>query len=304
MATPTPYIQPQDYAAYGVPAGATAAQVLTASQLLDAYLKRPEGLLYGVDANGAPSYMLNESPTYSLTLAAPIVPSQVAQKVAVTGPQFSVKIGDVVMCDVADNTKCEALVVLAIDSAGITFKSAQYAHAIGGTLSGGLLIVEERKLPQDRPITRTSRTPIANMPAGTGRYGYQRRGDDYGTSVDTFNLLAVMSTFGGPPAWEVFIPDSNNLNPDTGEVWIPAGILLSYYTDVRMSYVSGFTYDSLPGAIKIATAQLVGAVMQGPLIGNVKAQQAGGTKLEWFAASQMSDDVKLLVDQYCLKGFY
>lgn len=294
---PSNYLQAADYATYGAPASTTTAQVQQASTLIDTYLKRPEGLIYGVDSVGNPAYMLNKPPMCALTLGTALAPGQ-AVTATVTGPTMGIQIGDVFTAEVNNSGNCENLVVNAVNGQQVQFAQVGLNHAIGATLTGGLLITEQRTMVNDRPITRVARWPIANMPSGVGRYGYLRRSDDGYSNVNTYNALAVMTKFGGPPSWEPFTPQANSIDPITGTLWIPAGVLLAYYTEVRVHYVAGWTYATLPDDIKYAVAQLVFAQQQAPLIGNVRAQQAGGTRLEYFAASQLNDDIKSLLEPY------
>ena len=68
----TPYLSPAEYAAYGI-SDAAAGQVARATRLVDAYLGRPEGLLYSLDAGGLPAWHTNATPTSTFTLTADTV---------------------------------------------------------------------------------------------------------------------------------------------------------------------------------------------------------------------------------------
>lgn len=299
---PSVYIQPNDYATYGLAANTTQQQVQQASQMVDSYLKRPEGLLYGVDANGAPAYMLSKTPSAQLSAADGIQPG-VAVTVALSGPLGMLQAGDVLLVDAANAGVTEAVQVQAIVGRNVTFTSVQFAHAAGCTLQAGMCITETKKLPANLPMTRVSRTPIAQALSGVGRYGYGRRGDDYNDSMNQFNLLAVMTNFGGPPPFEIFTPQASGMNSDTGELWIPAGVLLAYYTEIRFHYIAGFTYATLPDEIKQAVALTVYAMQQSAPKGNVQIEQAGGSKLQFFKASALSDDVKEMLKPWVARVY-
>src|SRR5438445_755685 len=97
---PTAYLSPGDLDDYGV-AGATKAQIIEASNLIDAYLKRPEGLQWVPDYAGLPCYMAALSPSLSLPIAAGIgagtnvvVPLPAGFSMSITGT-----VGNVVILD-------------------------------------------------------------------------------------------------------------------------------------------------------------------------------------------------------------
>jgi len=278
------YLQGSDLAAFGV-ANATGAQITAASALIDAHLARREGLLYGVDGNGAPAYMLGLNPSLTLALTTAIAPGSAVQA-AVTGPAAMLRPGSVLIADQATPSITEALVVQSVNGQIVTFANVQFAHAAGAQLLDGLVITEQRIMPQNRPITQVSRTPIVAALSGVGRYGYQRRGDDGFGNMDTYNLLAVMSKFGGPPAWEPFTLQANSIDPQTGQLWIPAGVMLAYYTEVRVSYIAGWTYASLPYEIKQACANIINnqTALQG-IPGTVQKAQTGAGSLTRFAVT-------------------
>jgi hypothetical protein len=301
---PSIYLESADYAAYGVP-NATSAQVQQASAQIDAYLDRREGLVWAPDGNGNPCYMAGMNPSLSLTLGSAIAPGK-SVVVNLVGPAAMLKVGSVLIADVANTAVTEALVVQAIDGQQVTFTNVLFAHAQGATLADGLTIVEQRTMPEDRPITMVAQTPVMSILSGVGRYGYMRRGLDAVGSIDTYNLLAVMSKFGGPPAWEVWTPQANSCEPETGTVWVPAGVLLAYYTEVRMHYVAGWTYATLPAQVKQACANIVSniAAVSG-MPGTMQRLQAGDTTMQRFANQPgilnsfiMDDDTKALLAPY------
>ncbi|WP_155644144.1 hypothetical protein [Burkholderia cepacia] len=301
---PSTYLQASDYAQFGVPS-ASAAQVLQASAQIDAFLARPEGLIWAPDGNGNPCYMAAPNPALSLKLGAGISPGQ-SVVVNLVGPTTMLKVGDVLIADTGTPTITEALTIQAIIGQQATFTNVQFAHAAQATLQTGLTIIEQRTMPEDRPITMLAQTPIMALLSGVGRYGYMRRGQDGVGSIDTYNLLAVMSKFGGPPAWEVWTPQANSCEPETGTVWVPAGVLLAYYTEVRINYVAGWTYASLPSEIKQACANIVKNIAAtAGMPGTMQKMQAGDTAMQRFANQAgalnsfvVDDDTKLLLAPY------
>ena len=138
---------------------------------------------------------------------------------------------------------------------------------------------------------------------GSGRYGYGRRGDAGNYNVDDFNLLAALSKFGGPPAWEIWDAANSGIDPHTGQLWIPAGVMLAYYSEVKVRYVAGFSTSNVPESVKMACAQLVSALQMNPMFGNVKSMRAGESAIENFTSSNLSEDVKAMLQAWVVRSF-
>jgi hypothetical protein len=299
-------LRPGDYATFGVP-NATTAQVVQASVLLDAHLRRPEGLIWVADGSGQPCYMQSLSADLTLVAAQDIAPGQNVG-VNVTGPLLALQMGDVVVLDRLNPDICEACVIGQISGSApgplnASLRSVMFLHESGCLMEYGLNILEQKFMPKDRPVTTLSRTPTIRVISGTGRYGYGRRGDAGNYNVDDFNLLAAMSKFGGPPAWEIWDPSNAGIDVGTGQLWVPAGIMLAYYSEIKVRYIGGFANANLPDAVKLATAQLVTAMMMNPMYGAVKSMRAGETSVQNFVASNLSDDVKGALMRYQVNAF-
>ncbi len=298
------YLQGADLTAFGVP-NATGAQIQQASSQIDVFLQRREGLLWMPDANGMPCYMAGMSPELALALTAPIAPGENVTA-TVSGPTAMLQPGAVLIADRATQASTEALVVRSVTGQSVIFANVQFAHAASAPLETGLTIVEQRTMPENRPLTMLAQTPVMNLISGVGRYGYMRRGQDSVGSIDTYNLLAVMSKFGGPPAWEAWTPQANNIDPQTGAVWVPAGVLLAYYTEVRMHYVAGWKYTGLPSDIKQACANIIANIAATAGIPTTAQKVAAGdTSFQRFNAQPgvlssliLDDDTRALLLPY------
>jgi hypothetical protein len=297
-----PYLQPVDCIGFGVP-NATPAQVQQASLLIDGYLKRPKGLVWVADSTGRPSYMANATPDMTWVSAAAIQPGD-GVVVPVTGaPIYPEIIGRVVVLDQGSETTCETCIITAINTptlGTITLHRVQFEHTtLPVQLLGGLQIFEERSLPQDRSISRVGQWPIANVISGLGRYSYGRRSQQVEGNYSEFNLLAILQQFGGPPSWVPLDTQQLGVNPITGELWIPAGLLLAYYSDVRLYYVAGWQQSDIPFAIKQACANIISG-MSASVIGNtaLKAFSVAGVNVQRFAPTNIDDDTKQMLNPY------
>ena len=95
--------------------------------------------------------------------------------------------------------------------------------------------------------------------SASGRYGYGRR-DQQNLSPDLnygANILQVAAFFGGPPQWTGIDASMVDYYDVVGEWWVPAGLYLSQYTEVAISYNSGWDPRRLPRNIKHACAAIV-----------------------------------------------
>lgn len=268
------YISPNDYARYGLPSTVTQIQVFEASAYIDSYVRRPEGLAWKPDYTGNPAYMDGLSPTMTLTLANPI--SAGSNVVATVTPAWNTPdtVGTVFVIDRATampgysgTNVCEvtpaslAAPSLSLQNNQIVLATVTQPHAAGALLEAGLVIEETRPMLHERSLTRITRTHFARLISGVGRYGYGRKSDVVKGTYNEVNLLATLSTFGGPPQWNPFDVNQTSVDIMTGEVWVPAGILLAYFTDVRLYYLAGFSAFNIPDPIKRACARVVSNII-------------------------------------------
>ncbi len=296
---------PIDFETYGVPLTSTS-HVMRASLLIDHYLRRPEGCIYGVDANGQPAYMVAKAPTLVYTYAGTILPGQ---QVVVPLPGYigtpvgdnDSYIGEVVIIDRLLSSVCEACTVHSAANGLLTLDNVQFTH-VGSptlvTLEFGMTILEELLMPNQRSVTRLAEWPIAKLMSGVGRYGYARRTDQMLGYFYDANLIATLSAFGGPPSWLRFFTPASSINAETGELWVPAGTLLAYYTDIKMRYVGGWSAATLPSQIKVACATIVDAMSTAPMGPQIRRFNAGKTQIERFADTVLDPDIKSMLRPY------
>ncbi|APR40507.1 hypothetical protein [Paraburkholderia sp. SOS3] len=227
--------------------------------------------------------------------------------VDVSGPTAMLQVGDCVVLDRANEDLVEAVQITSINGQQLTLgttaanvpNGVMFEHAAGCTMETGLLITEKRYLPKNRSEISLAKVPVARIVGGTGRYGYGRRGDQASYNTDNFNLLASLMKFGGPPAWEIWPANTAaGIEAETGQVWVPAGIMLAYYSEIKARYVAGFQYSNLPSVVKMACAQIITSLAALPPLGNVRMYQAGDTKIEQFTASLFGEDVKAMLGPY------
>lgn len=102
-------------------------------------------------------------------------------------------------------------------------------------------------------------TRLSPLLSASGWYGYGRRGDSRRYIDSPFGgaLIGIVNNFGGPPAWQAIAVEQTEFNVRTGEIWVPAGLYLSNYSEIKVRYNAGFDPRTIPPAIKHACAALV-----------------------------------------------
>jgi hypothetical protein len=213
-------------------------------------------------------------------------------------------VGDVVILDRGNASACEACVIQSTQYDSITLHKVVYAHAASATLDFGLVIREQKTLPAKRSLTRVASWPIVRIHSGLGSYRYGRRSEQQAGLYADQSVLALMQTFGGPPEWIPWDPRAADFSEITNEVWVPSGIFLAYYSDVRIFYVAGFSQANIPPIIKQVTANIIAAGLNTQnMAGGIKVAKAGDTMLQRFTATVIDADTKQELDQYKARRF-
>lgn len=116
---------------------------------------------------------------------------------------------------------------------------------------------------------------LSGIVSASGRYGYTRQDMSiaYPDLFAFINPLNLVTMFGGPAPWVPIDVMNTDYDPKTGEVWVPAGLQLQRYSEVLMTYNSGYDPRAMPGAIKRITAACVK---------NILAKGAGTTGMRSF----------------------
>jgi hypothetical protein len=303
---PSQYLQIGDAATYGLPNTTQVSDIINASAVIDAYLGRTEGLVWQPDFNGLPCYMAGLNPSYATTLPVALTAGQAA---TFAYPPVTVGsanlIGETLVIDRAGTCEIVSITGVNAQAGTITITAPATSHAQGVTLEQGMTITEERAIAPKRSTTRTSRFPVTRLVSGCGRYSYGRRSDQVAGLYNDVNLVAAVQTFGGPPIWIPFDVRSADVRAATGEVWVPAGLLLAYYTDVCLRYVAGYPVAGLPPAIKQACANIIASTQASQYApAAFKVAQAGGTKFERWSESQIDADTRNLLEPFRQKLFF
>ena len=279
------YLQSADYAAFGVP-DATVAQVAAASRVFDTFIGKPEGLLWTPDFNGAPAFMTNLTPTLSyanVTVAA-------GTGVILTLPYgtFGLQsVGDVVIFDKAGT--CEACVITAAAGSTITLAYVNANHN-AVTMDFGLTISEEV-----RGRMRLSRSPVANILCGFGRYSYDRELRNLSSGFDDFEALLI-TDYGtsGVSNWNQLDTTLWDVNNVTGVIRMP----FHRHEVIRLRYVAGWSQANLPDLVKQCVANIIRNLIDGEIPANIKSVKAGDSTIVNFNSSLIDDDTRQMAQAF------
>jgi hypothetical protein len=114
----------------------------------------------------------------------------------------------------------------------------------------------EEQLPvaEDRYTIQLSVTPVLKLLAVNGRFTPGRRNNRRLTSGG-LDYLTIAAVSGSPPRWTPLDINGIDLVPATGEAWLPTGLFLISWSQVRVSYIAGF--PTIPNRVKMALAEIL-----------------------------------------------
>lgn len=311
---PNQYILSADYAAFGLPNTTTQQQVIMASLIIDNYLNKPAGLLYEVDINGNPIYMSGLNPDFTLTATSSIAPGN-SVTIPVTGALSALNsgstYGQTVVIDRGNSALQESCVIQSIDLVNrtVTLAHVQFSHASGILLETGLSIFEERFLQSARSVCNVSYTPVRMILAAQGTFTYPRHGDSIAYSYNTISPFAFFAQLNDEPIYQVMDATAVQFNSVSGIVYLPNSFYGNFYNDVRIYYIAGWTYTSLPASIKQACALIVNLGNSTNISDNVVSPitkyRAGGTEIDFANAKNstatifyQNNSIASLLDPY------
>ncbi len=151
---------------------------------------------------------------------------------------------------------------------------------------------ERNRLPDGRPVTRATYTPLAVAQGQQTPFLSVRARHGIPRGPNSLTLAEMVAPFGGPPAWVDLDPAQVEYNAATGEIWLPAGIFGVPFTDVELTYTAG--HAQVPEAVKLACAQIIRNVESHPAA-NVSGAQLDRLQLEYFAGSLLDEDTRRLL---------
>lgn len=107
-------------------------------------------------------------------------------------------------------------------------------------------------------------------------------------------LSALSCPYPGQLSWQTM---AGGLLEGTDDYLLPDSVAYSAW--VQISYLAGWAYEELPGAIKLACARMIThAVDTDGVSGNIKRAITGDSSVERFSATAMDEDTAALLAPY------
>lgn len=152
---------------------------------------------------------------------------------------------------------------------------------------------------QANDITNTANNALSPILSCSGRYGYVRR--DASAMLPDLNYLAnplqITALFGGPPGFQYMDASQIDCNYQTGAIWVPVGLYFVRYTELVVTYNSGFDPRHMPKAIKRACALVVRNMIVRGGISGVKSLNASKVSAT-FAESLIDQDIQVMLQPF------
>lgn len=137
----------------------------------------------------------------------------------------------------------------------------------------------------------------------SGRYGYTRQDmsvayPDLWAFINPLNLITL---FGGPSPWVAIDPSQIDVDIRTGEIWIPAGLQLQRYSEILVTYTSGYPPDNMPPAVKFVCAAIVkNALARGDATTGLMSMNIGrsGAGMSFYEGGLIDPTLDVMLQPY------
>lgn len=141
---------------------------------------------------------------------------------------------------------------------------------------------------------------LSPLIGASGRYGYGRRNSQFSYPDYNYgaNILQIASYFGGPPQFTPIDISMVDFDPSTGELWVPAGLYLTQYSELLLTYNTGFDPTNMPKGIKHACAALVKNFLSRSGITGLTSMNAGQAHAQ-FNLDLIDPTVARLLQPFC-----
>lgn len=165
-------------------------------------------------------------------------------------------------------------------------------HAASAVVDGYL------QRPAGAVYTLSGQVPTVMTSTGktiSERREFSRRGEVQLSYAPVALVTLIEQRFNG--AW-VTVSGTPNWSED-GRLWTDSPSLQFFGTgDLRITYVAGWDYASLPAAIKQAVANIITFANTANMPGNTKRLKAGDSEIERFDDTAMDGDTRAMLSPF------
>ena len=157
--------------------------------------------------------------------------------------------------------------------------------------------VERVRLTAGQQTARLSYGPLGAVNAVRVKYGRGRRGEGADLHLDGNGLMGmqIATAFGLPGTWTALSVSALDVYVGAREVGFPANFLGLGYNEAELTYMAGFV--TVPEQVKVACARIVKNAQNTPGL-NVKRSRLDTMHMDYFSASLLDDDVKVMLRGY------
>lgn len=264
------YIFQGELGSYGLPAPCQKANIMQlvaqASGAIDNYCQKPDSEGYG-------------SLVYSTYTE--IVP------IARGGIPTVFRISKRPMIGLSSDT------VEALQASGISFSTSTTGFLEGTQpFDNGALISTETRLSAAFP------GELCSIIALSGRFAPTRPSQLPEMPLNYINPLAIGGLYGGVPTWFALDPALCGYDPKQGKIMAPSGFYFSQFSEMSVTYTSGFDPRNIPKNVKQATANLVQNMLAKPIAGVTQASYSQAAMNLTFSPTYFDDWTCMLLRPY------
>lgn len=192
----------------------------------------------------------------------------------------------------------------ALDPATVLKASALMDAYMNRSLFRTTYVQERHRLAYGRNIARLFYLPVQNLISVEGRPTLGRRSDQRIVSGRA-PFYGVVPQLGGVPQWVSVDVSMIDLDPNTGEIWMPTNIAYGIYGEIRATYEAGYDPADIPVQVKTACANICRSsrVRGIPDIASMSVEAISVSYINPASGpSFLSEDTRRLLDAYVARG--
>ena len=195
-------------------------------------------------------------------------------------------------------TKRPMAAVSAIDLAMIVSSGSVFASSATGAMAD--------LQPYDNGAIASTQTPLntdltgglCSIIAISGRFAPTRPSQVPEMPLNYINPLAIGGLYGGVPLWFALDPTLCDYDPKMGRIMAPSGLYFTQFSEMSVTYTSGFNPFAMPRNIKQACANIVQNMLTKPIPGVTAATYSQAAMSLQFSKTYIDDWTCMLLRPY------